>query len=487
MPQTSSKRSASASIVLAVICTGVFVAALDQTVIYGSLPDIMPDIRISVFELDQAAWIVIGYLLGYTVAMPLMGRVSDVYGHGRVYMASAALFMAGSILVAVSSSLHWMVGARVIQAIGGGAMVPIAMAIAADVFPRGGRAVALGIIGGVVEAGGALGPMYGALFAHYLDWRWIFWVNVPIGLVVILLVWRLVGPGHRSQGKADYLGGILLAGSLTLLSLALCHEWGSSGSLAYTLRYLAGSVVLFGFFLFRQARAPEPLIKFSMFRSATFSSANVTNLFVGGALIIALVNVPLLSETLMGASALEGGLRLLRFTVMISVGAVIGGFLCRRFGYRLPTMAGLVLSAVGFFWLSRWPIDIADPGMTLHLVVCGLGFGLVVAPLAAAAIDSVADDQKGIASSLATTMRMIGMILGLAALTAGRSPAGSERGCARQAPLLSSRSALTPIGSSQTRFTPPPATGSSLGPNRRPGSCQVHSSRPGAEKTHRSG
>jgi EmrB/QacA subfamily drug resistance transporter len=417
MLQTASGRRASSSIVLAVICTGVFVAALDQTVIYGALPDMMPDIRISVFELDQAAWIVIGYLLGYTVAMPLMGRVSDVYGHGRVYIASAALFMLGSVFVALSSNLHWMVGARVFQAIGGGAMVPIAMAIAGDIFPRGGRAVALGIIGGVVEAGGALGPMYGALFAHYLDWRWIFWINIPISVVVILLVYLLVGPGHRASGKIDYIGGVLLAASLALLSLALCHEWGTPGSLAYTLRYLIGAIIVFGLFVFRQYRAPEPLIPFAMFRNATFSSANMTNLFVGGALIIALVNIPLLSETLMGESALEGGLRLLRFTVMISIGAVMGGFICRRFGYRLPTMAGLVLSAIGFFWISGWPLEVADPEMTLHLVVCGLGFGLVIAPLASAAIDSVGEDQKGIASSLATTMRMIGMILGLAALT----------------------------------------------------------------------
>lgn len=420
MLRSASGRSTSSFVVLAVICTGVFIAALDQTVIYGALPDIMLDLRISVFQLDRAAWIVIGYLLGYTVAMPLMGRISDVHGHGRIYIASAALFMLGSVFVALSSSLEWMVAARVFQAIGGGAMVPIAMAIVGDIFPRGGRAVALGVIGGVVEAGAALGPVYGALFAHYpsLDWRWIFWINLPIGAVVILLVYFLVGPGHRAPGKIDYLGGFLLAASLAFLSLALCHKWGIPGSVAYTVRFMVAAVIFAGLFIFRQRRAPEPLIRFSMFRNSTFSSANATNLFVGAALIIALVNIPLLSETVMERSALEGGLRLLRLTVMISFGAVAGGFLCRRLGYRLPTMAGLVLSAIGFFWMSRWPLDVADPGMTLHLMVTGLGFGLVIAPLAAAAIDSVGEDQRGVALSLATMMRMIGMILGLSALTA---------------------------------------------------------------------
>jgi len=155
-----------------------------------------------------------------------------------------------------------------------------------------------------------------------------------------------------------------------------------------------------------------------MFKKMTFSSASATNLFVGGALIMALVNVPLMSDTILGCSAFEGGLRLLRLTILISVGAVVGGYLCRQFGYYLPTMMGLVLSAIGFFFLSRWSLEIGDPAMTLHLATCGFGFGLVVAPLATAVIDSVGEEQRGIGSSVALMMRMIGMILGLSALTA---------------------------------------------------------------------
>ncbi len=404
-------------VILAIICTGIFIASLDQTVIYGVMPDIMPDIRLSVFELDQAAWIVNGYLLGFTVAMPLMGRISDVYGHGRIFVLSLLLFLVGSVFVAISPSLEWMVGARIFQAIGGGAMVPIAMAIVADVFPSKNRVIALGVIGGVVEGGAALGPLYGGLFADYLDWRWIFWINIPISIVVIALVVFLLGPGSKSAGKIDYIGGILLAGSLALLSIALCHEWGQPDSVAHTISYLVPAIALFGLFILREIKSAEPLIEFSMFKNVTFSSAGITNLFVGGALIMALVNVPLMSDTILGCSPLEGGLRLLRLTAMISIGAVIGGFICKRFGYRLPTILGLILSAVGFVLLSSWTLDISDPAMTLHLIICGFGFGLVVAPLAAAAVDSVREDQRGIGSSLAVMMRMLGMIIGLSALT----------------------------------------------------------------------
>jgi len=159
--------TSSPNLIMAVVCLGIFIAALDQTVIYGALPDMMLDIQLPVTRLDQASWIVTGYLLGYTFAMPLMGRVSDIYGHGRIYILALGIFMAGSILVALAANLQWIVGARVIQAIGGGAVVPIAMAIAGDIYSGKNRAVALGVLGAAVEAGGALGPFYGAAVAQY--------------------------------------------------------------------------------------------------------------------------------------------------------------------------------------------------------------------------------------------------------------------------------------------------------------------------------
>ena len=406
------QRNASPPLILAIICGGIFVGALDQTVVYGALPDMMSDLHLSVLQLDRAAWIVIGYLIGYIIAMPLMGRVSDVYGHGRIYVLSLSLFMVSSIFVALAPNLQWMVGARVVQAIGAGAMVPIAMAIVADVFPQRSKVIPLGIIGGVVEGGSALGPFYGGALAYFLDWRWIFWINLPISLIVIVLVFFFLKPSPRVRAKVDYIGGVLLAAALALLSLAL---W--QGSLVDTIGLLAAAIFFFVLFVFREVRVSEPLIDFGMFRNITFSSASITNLFVGGALIIALVNIPLMSDTILGTTGLEGGLRLLRLTAMISIGAVAGGFLCRRFGYRLPTMLGLVLSAIGFFFMNGWALDISDPEMTFHLATCGLGFGLVIAPLAAAVIDSVGEERRGIGSSLAVMMRMIGMIIGLSALT----------------------------------------------------------------------
>lgn len=436
-----SKKS-SPTIVMIVICLGIFIASMDQTVIYGALPDMMTSIKLPVTRLDQASWIVIGYLLGFTFAMPLVGKVSDVYGHSRVYIIALLIFIAGSILVALSTSIDWLVGARIFQAIGGGALVPVAMAITAEMYTGKNRAVALGIIGAAVEAGGALGPFYGAVIAQFWSWQWIFWLNIPISIIVLIVVFLNVRSNERVKAKIDYLSSVLLAVSLTFfcfgLSQQLGHEsdWAkfslfiNDNNWAKAISFLAkdywvkliGSlalgIVFFFLFILRSIKTPDPLIKLSAFKNTVFSMSNLTNLFVGAALIIAMVDIPLMADTIMGVSALEGGLRLLRFTFMLSIGAIAGGFLCKHFGYRLPTIVGLIMSCVGFFFMSRWTLAIADPQMTIHLFTCGFGFGLVIAPLGTAVMDSVSQEQKGFASSMVVMARMIGMMIGMSAITA---------------------------------------------------------------------
>jgi EmrB/QacA subfamily drug resistance transporter len=415
--KTHSLKTSSPGLIISLVCLGIFVSALDQNVVYGCLPGMMVDISLPVTRIDQAAWIVIGYLLGYTFAMPLMGRVSDVFGHGRIYLLSMGIFAAGSILVALSSGLEWMVAARVIQAIGGGAIVPIAMAIAGDLYSGKGRAVAVGVIGAAIEAGGALGPFYGAIISQYWGWKWIFWINVPVSLIIMAVIFVFFKSAPRVREKIDYLGGFLLAAGLAVLSLALSQQTGQDHYIAYVTVFSLAAVVLFAGFVFRVNRAPEPLLKLSMFRNKLFSAANLTNLLVGAALIIAMVNIPLMSDTIMGKSPVEGGLRLLRLTALLSLGAIAGGFMTKKFGYRLPTILGLILSAAGFFFMSRWNLEIADPQLSIHLAVCGLGFGLVIAPLGTAVMDSVKEEQKGLASSIVIMMRMMGMIAGLSAIT----------------------------------------------------------------------
>jgi len=412
----SRPKSISPHLILIVTCLGIFLAALDQMVVVTALPNIMVDIKVPVTELDKAAWIIIGYLLGYTVAMPLMGRISDVYGHARIYIASLLIFLVGSVLAATATNLPWLVAARMVQAVGGGALVPVTMAIAGETYPVHHRAIALGIVGAAAEAGGVLGPLYGGVITEEWGWRWIFWINLPLSLLMIYLVYLFVTDNKRLQSQVDYRGGLILGASLICLVLALSQTLGTWSS-PYTIGLLLGCVFFFALFMQRALGARQPVIDLSMFRNGIFSAANLAHLLVGAALIMAIVNVPLITDTIMGKEPLEGGLRLMRLTAMIPVGAVVGGFLCQRLGYRLPMLLGLCLAALSFYLLSHWPLDVAEPRLTRDLLIGGLGFGLVIAPIGTAVINSVKEGQKATAASLVTLMRMVGMMIGLAVLT----------------------------------------------------------------------
>ncbi|MEE9284788.1 MAG: MFS transporter [Dehalococcoidia bacterium] len=413
----SDDRAVPTGYVLALAGAGVFLAALDQTSVVTALPEIIGDIELPVTDLDQGAWIITGYLVGYTAAMPLVARLSDIYGHSRVYLASMAVFLLGSALVAVSDSLGWLIGARIVQAIGGGAVVPVAIALVGERLPASRRGVVIGVVVATAEAGAVMGPLYGGLIIHWLDWRWVFWSNLPIGGVIMLLMFLSVKSVRRPGLAVDYAGGVLLGVSLACLALGLSGGAVLPSGVGWQAGFLvAAGAALLAFFWWED-RAGDPLLPLSLLRKVPLAAANVANLLIGGGLILALVNIPLMTDTIMGKAPLEGGLRLLRLTMMIPVGAVIGGLLYQRFGYRVPMFAGLSLAALGFVLLSRWPLDVSDPRMSFDLMVGGLGFGLVVTPVTVAALNHVGEHQLATSSAMVTVMRMVGMIAGLSALS----------------------------------------------------------------------
>lgn len=326
------------------VFAGVFIAADDQTVVITVLPQMMLDMKVDVVkEVDQASWTITGYLLGYVAAMPLIGRLSDVWGHRRLFILCMALFMVGSVAVAMSTSLTWLVAARVFQAIGAGALVPISIAIMGDLFPPDRRGVPMGLMGASAEAGGVIGPLWGGIIIRYLDWQWVFWINIPLGAAVLLGVLVLLRPSPRIRAKVDYLGGGLIALSLAALTLGLARVGAPDPLMAIYLAVSTGSLLLF---VVRQRTSVDPLLPLSMFRGWIFRAANATHLLVGGALIIGMVTIPLMANTVLGLSPLEGGLMLMRLTAGIPVGALIGGIACRRLGYRTPTIVGLALAGL---------------------------------------------------------------------------------------------------------------------------------------------
>ena len=397
------------------VLAGIFIAADDQTVIVTVLPQILLDLNVQVNELDRASWTITGYLLGYVAVMPLIGRLSDILGHRNLYVASMVVFMAGSVAAALTTNLTWFVVARVFQAVGAGALLPISIAIAADLFPTDKRGVPLGLIGGSSEAGAVIGPLWGGLIGELWGWPWVFWMNIPLGVLVLVPLLALLPASPRYPARIDYLGSAFLAVSLCAMTLALARVDSPD---ALFLAYALATGLSFVLFVVRQRRADSPLLPLAMFRSRAFRAANATHLFVGGALIIGMVTVPLMANTVLEKTALGGGLMLMRMTVAIPVGATLGGLACQRMDARVPTVLGLLLIALGYGLMSSWGTDIADPVMTIHLSVTGLGFGLLIAPISLAAINSVSDELRGAASAVVTAMRVVGMTFGLAALTA---------------------------------------------------------------------
>ncbi len=411
---------ASPYVALIPICLGVFVAADDQTVLVTVLPDIMLDFRIPPTELDYASWTITAYLLGYVAAMPLIGSMSDAFGHRRIFAAAMVLFMLTSVAAAMAPNMPALIGIRVIQAVGAGAMLPIGIAVVGDLFPRGGRGMALGLVGASAEAGGVIGPLWGGLVARFLDWPWVFWMNLPLGAIVLIALFALLGPSPRFKSSIDYVGGGLIALSLAALTLGLSRiDRMDVVMIGY---FLAAGLALAAF-VHRQRTAEVTLLPNDMFRSLTVVASNLTHLLIGVSLIIGMVTIPFMATYLVGQSSLEGGLRLLRMTAAMPLGALLGGFACQRMDYRFPTVLGLMLMAAGFGLMTTWELDVGEPHLTTHLAMTGLGFGLLIAPIALGATEPVGHGDRGAAAGVVTAMRLLGMTLGLAAITAW----GSQR------------------------------------------------------------
>ena len=435
----------------------VFLTALDLTVVVTALPQITNDLQIPDTQLDKAAWIVSGYLLGYVIVMPLMGRISDLYGRRRVFLICLTVFALGSLGCAQASSLAntydvsflqnfgidtsypgliWLVAARFLQAVGGGAVVPVAMAIAGDFYGYERRGLALGLVGMVTEAGGALGPLYGALIIRSFSWQVIFYINIPLVGILLLLVLLFVPArkktGHipRVRRRVDLFGALLLGASLVCLSLGLSQEAGQITSSAMVVQgatpennlwlVALALLLLLSFIIweiFTERRQAEPIIAPALFRRWRFTATSLTSFIVGLVLIIAMVGIPLYFIIVFDQSSIDSGLALLRLTVMIPVGAVIGGWLCGRITCRWTAVVGLLVTVLGFWLMHLWSYTPDWTLITISALTAGLGLGLVIAPISTTAINAATPDQLGMASSIVTVLRMIGMILGLAFLT----------------------------------------------------------------------
>jgi MFS family permease len=416
----------------------VFVAALDLTVVAPILPTVINDLGISAVDADRYSWIVLSYLVAYTVTVPLTGRLSDYLGRIPVFTAAMLLFLVGSVIVALSGSLSTMILGRTLQGLGGGAMLPVSMALVADVVPIRNRAATLGLVAAVDTFGWVLGPVWGALIFELLgSWRALFWLNLPAGLVaafVLLGVRGKVSPRSR-QARPGFMP--ILVGTAALVGFCLALSSGSEGGLTaeqgaarlggstnpladYRWPILALSLLGFVLFVWLERRTRVPLFPRSLIATPLFQIAGFANLFVGAALIVAMVNAPLAIAILSPEhrASLDTALLLGSFTLAMTVGALMGGRLVNRVQPRIAAGLGLLVAGAGFVWMSRWPDTLDLEVKSATIAVAGLGLGTVIAPIGEVAIRAARSTDYGAASGLVLLARLLGMTVGLAGVTA---------------------------------------------------------------------
>jgi multidrug resistance protein len=430
---TAGPSSAERRIAVGVGGLAVLLAAIDAYVVVSIFVPILNSLGLPINRLERATPIVTGYLLGYVAAMPLLARVSDRYGRRIVIYAGLSGFIVGSALTGWAPTENWLIVGRVVQGVAGGALLPVTLALAADLFAERSRARVLGGVGAAQELGSVIGPLYGAWVAAQVSWRWVFWINIPLALVALALVHRNV-PAHRlgamaERPRVDVVGGLLLAAGLGVLVAALDNQHPEKGVLPPQGPVLIGvSAVVLVAFVVWEVTARTKLMDFTEVTKRTFFASIATSLLAGAGLLATLLFVQLDAQTVLEKSAAQASLLLARFLIALPIGAVIGGFLVRWWGERIVTVAGLAIATFGYWLVSRWPIAVLSashhigpvhlPMLDTDLAIAGLGLGLIIAPLAAAVLRAVPAAQHGIASAALVVARMMGMLVGVAALAA---------------------------------------------------------------------
>ena len=399
--------------IFAALMLGMFLAALDQTIVATALPTIVGDLG----GLNHLSWVVTAYLLASTVSTPIYGKLGDMYGRKPVFQAAILIFLAGSMLAGLSQTMAQLIGFRAIQGVGAGGLIVSAQAIIADIVPPRERGRYMGLIGAVFGVASIAGPLLGGFLVDNLSWRWVFYVNMPVGAVALVIVAvKLHLHVVRHRHRIDYLGAGLLAGAVSALILATTwggnqYAWGSGTILGLV---FAGIVFLAAFVL-RERHATEPVVPLDLFESRIFNVASAMGFTIGMAMFGAIVFIPLYLQLVYGASPTSSGLRMLPLMAGLLVAAIFSGRLISRIGrYKVFPIVGTAVLVVGMFLLSRLGVGTAPWLASVYMAVVGVGIGLVMQVLVLVVQNDAKPREIGVATSTATFFRSVGGSFGVA-------------------------------------------------------------------------
>jgi EmrB/QacA subfamily drug resistance transporter len=403
---------------LYVLCLGTLMIVLDATIVNVALPSIRQDLG---FSGTSLAWVVNGYLLTYGGLLLLGGRLGDLYGPRRLFVAGISLFTLASLACGLATSQGLLIAARAVQGVGGAVASAVGLAVTMTLFTdQGERAKAMGVFGFVAAGGGSIGVLLGGVLTDLLDWHWIFLVNVPIGVLVCVLSQRLLPatPGTAGGGRLDIAGAVTVTGSLMLAVYAIVNGNQAGWTSAQTLGLLAGAVALLGVFLGIESKVAAPLMPLRLFRLPNLRYANVVGVLWAAAMFAWFFLSALYLQLVLGYSPLQVGLAFLPANLIMGAFSIgLSAKLVMRFGIRRPLATGLLLAAVGLGLFARAPVDgsfLVD--VLPSMILLGFGAGMAFNPVLLAAMSDVAPQEAGLASGVVNTAFMMGGALGLAVL-----------------------------------------------------------------------
>jgi EmrB/QacA subfamily drug resistance transporter len=386
-------------------------ASMDNTIVSTSIGTIVGEMG----GLDKFVWVTTAYMVAEMACMPIFGKLSDMYGRKRFFVFGIIVFMIGSALCGMAESIVELSIYRAVQGIGAGAMVSIAFTILFDVIPPKERGKMMGAFGAVFGLSSVLGPLLGGYITDHLNWSWIFYINLPLGFIALLMIALFYKESkEHSRQKIDWAGSVLLIGAVVCFMFGLelggkTYAWDSPQIIGL----FAGFAVLALLLVVVERRAAEPIISFGLFRSRLYTTSNLVAMFSGAAYMTAAIFIPIYVQGVLGGSASNSGLTLLPMMVGSVVTATLGGFLMAKLPYRTIMIGTLTMLLAGLVLLSQITVESSRLAITGIMILIGLGIGASFSVLSTAVMDSFPPARRGAASSTLNFNRSLGMALGI--------------------------------------------------------------------------